>query len=77
VLAAWSSRRQARLGIGREPVQIGVNRRELTPDRGMILGQNWGGSANPNVDVLRVGGEDGRSIAVLFGHAAHPGGRIS
>lgn len=72
VLMAWDSRRDARLGIGRESVQIGVNRRELTPDRGMVLGQNWDGPVNPNVDVLRVDGEDGRTIAVLFSHAAHP-----
>ncbi|MBN1670474.1 MAG: neutral/alkaline non-lysosomal ceramidase N-terminal domain-containing protein [Kiritimatiellae bacterium] len=72
VTVAWQNRRRAGLGFAQEPVQIGVNRREMTPDRGMILGRDWSKPVNPVVDVLRVDGTDERPIAVLFAHAAHP-----
>jgi len=72
VTAAWNSRRDAKLGFATEPVQIGINRRELTPDRGMILGRNPDGPADRDVDVLRIDGSDAQPIAVLFSHAAHP-----
>ncbi len=72
VQMAFNDRREALIGMGTEPVQIGVNRREMTPDRGMILGHNWDGPVNPNVDVIRVDSADGRPIAVAFSHATHP-----
>ena len=63
---------EATIRIGREPVQIGLNRRadlqkqsddeKLSLDDGVI----------PWVDVLRIDGMDGNPIAILFSHAAHP-----
>lgn len=63
---------EVRWGSAREPVQIGINRREMTKDRGMILGKNPAGPIAPYVDVLRIDRMDGSPLAVLFSHAAHP-----
>jgi len=72
VIMAMRSRQPARLGIGREPVQIGFNRREKTPQGEMILGRNPAGPVAPWVDILRLDTADGRPLACFFSHAAHP-----
>ena len=70
----WASQNmvEVKWGVAREPVQVGVNRREMTTDRGMILGKNPTGPVTPHVDVLRLDRLDGSPLAVLFSHAAHP-----
>ena len=62
----------ALLFAGAGAVQVGINRREKTPDRGMILGDNPQGAVCRDVQVLRVDDATGRRKAVLFNHAAHP-----
>lgn len=59
------------LSAGRAPVQIGSNRRSLTPE-GVVMKPNPDGSVVPWVDVLQVRRLDGTPAAVLFSHAAHP-----
>jgi hypothetical protein len=52
-------------------VHFVMNRREFTPDRGVILGNNPRGLADRSVPVLRIDGGDGKLRAVLFGTACH------
>ena len=59
------------LAIGREPVQIGVNRRISIMGRTRMLANDHA-PILPHVDVLRVDTTDGKTMAVLFNHAAHP-----
>jgi len=61
----------ASLRVGRAAVQVGVNRRVLTED-GVVMLPNPDGPVVPWVDVLQVNDGDGRPLAVLFSHAAHP-----
>jgi len=69
---AYNSRMDAKLGFGRTPVQIGVNRRQKRDDGNMALGVNPDGSVAPYVDVVRVDNAEGNPIAIFFSHAAHP-----
>lgn len=59
------------LNAGRAPVQIGYNRR-LMQDGEIVMAPNPEGAIVPWVDVLEAKDADGRRIAVLFSHAAHP-----
>ncbi len=68
---AQAALQPARLGAGRGPVQVGINRREMR-DGQMILGRNPAGPVAPYTDVIRVDDADGRPLAILCAHAAHP-----
>ena len=59
------------LRVGREPAQIGYNRR-IMRDGKITMAPNFTGAVVPWVDVLGAYDGDGRRIAVLFLHAAHP-----
>ena len=59
------------LNAGRAPVQIGYNRR-LMQDGQIVMAPNPDGAIVPWVDVLEAQDTEGRRIAVLFSHAAHP-----
>ena len=59
------------LNAGRAPVQIGYNRR-LMQDGEIVMAPNPYGAIVPWVDVLEAKDADGRRIAALFSHAAHP-----
>lgn len=59
------------LRVGRAPAQAGLNRRLQTP-KGVVMKPNPQGVTVPWVDVLRVDGRDGKPLAILFSHAAHP-----
>jgi neutral ceramidase len=59
------------LAAGRAPVQIGVNRRLALLSTTRMM-PNPAGPLAPWVDVIRVDRVDGRPLAVLFSHAAHP-----
>ncbi len=61
----------ASLAVGRAPAQIGFNRRFPTA-AGIFMKPNPQGTIVPWVDVLRVDGRKGKTIAILFSHAAHP-----
>jgi hypothetical protein len=60
-----------RLTYGREPTQIGFNRRKLHGDR-VVMAPDPHGAVVPWVDVLSAESLDGLRKAVLFSHAAHP-----
>lgn len=67
---ALSDLRPAHLDWGRSVATFVMNRREFTT-RGVILGTNPSGPADRTVPVLRATGEDGATMAVLFGAATH------
>lgn len=71
VKMAAASLQPARLGAGRGPVQVGINRRELR-DGEIVLGRDPNKPVTPYVDVLRVDTAEGAPLAVLFHHACHP-----
>ncbi len=68
---ASASLRPAALHVGRAPVQIGYNRR-LMRNGQIVMAPNADGAIVPWVDVLEAKAVDGRRIALLFSHAAHP-----
>ena len=61
----------AMLNVGRAPAQIGYNRR-LMENGQVVMAPNPDGAIVPWVDVLEAKASDGKRIAVLFSHAAHP-----
>jgi neutral ceramidase len=71
VQQAQAAAKPARLRRGREPIQIGFNRRLLRGDA-IEMAPNPHGAVIPWVDLLAVEEENGKPIAVLFSHAAHP-----
>jgi len=62
----------AELRVGRASVQIGFHRRVVGENGVVHMDVNKDGPVVPWVDVLAVYGEDGRPLAVVFEHAAHP-----
>lgn len=60
------------LRAGREPVQVGVNRRLELHTRSGPGQPGAGDGVVPWVDVLRVDNAHGTPVAILFSHAAHP-----
>ncbi len=71
VADAMETLQSVTLAVGREPVQIGSNRRISIMGRTRML-SNAHGPVIPHVDVLRVDAPNGDTLAVLFSHAAHP-----
>jgi len=68
---ALDRQQAATVGCARGEVQVGINRREMTP-QGMRLGRNPEGPIAPYVDVMAVRDGDGTLSAAYFSHAAHP-----
>ena len=58
------------LGHGREPVSVGVNRRDHTAE-GVVMRPNEAGVRIPWVDVVAVDTMEGAPLARFFVHAAH------
>ena len=72
-LAAMAANRlvPARLGTSVGEARIGINRRELTPDGSILLGENPSGPVDHEVRVIKIDDFGGRPIAVLFAHGCH------
>lgn len=62
--------RPCRLGTLREPVSVGINRREMRQGA-LVLGLNPTGTSAPYVDVVAVDTVEGEPLARYFVHAAH------
>ena len=60
-----------RMGAKRADSFIGINRRELTEDDRVILGQNPWGCFNPKMTVLSFMREDGTILANMIHYGAH------
>jgi hypothetical protein len=71
VAAAAKDPQPARLSWSVGVVHFVMNRREMTLERGIILGVNPRGQADRSVPVLRIDGADGSPRAILFGAASH------
>jgi hypothetical protein len=71
VAAACKRLEPVTVRAGRAPVRIGSNRRLWTGDA-IVMKPNPDGPVVPWVDVLAVDRVDGRALAILFSHAAHP-----
>ncbi len=67
---ALGSLQPASVALGHGNAGFAVNRREVAPN-GIKLGVNPNGPVDHDVPVLRVSGDDGKLIAVLFGYACH------
>ena len=67
---AVESARPAALRYGTAPVQIGVNRRQVVPGRGMVLGEAPNRPADTAVRVVQLLSDE--ASIVLFCHACHP-----
>jgi hypothetical protein len=71
IATAASALRPAALRSGREPVQLGRNRRLPTPE-GVLMAPNPAGAVAPWTDVLCVCDMSDKPLAVVYSHAAHP-----
>ena len=67
---AYDGRQPAALGSLREPISVGINRREMR-EQGMTIGRNERGLTAPWVDVVAVDTMAGQPLARFFVHAAH------
>lgn len=67
---AFTSRQPCALGVLREPVAVGINRRQVQGGQ-MTIGRNDAGVTAPWVDVVAVDTVAGQPLARLFVHAAH------
>jgi len=69
---ALSRMRPVKLGVGWGASDIGINRRERSPDGTTVLGQNPEGPIDRDVGVVRIDALEGDPIAVLVNFATHP-----
>lgn len=60
-----------RLGYGKGECGFNINRRLRTP-AGIVMRPNPDGAQDRRVQVVRLDGEDGGPVAVLFRYACHP-----
>jgi hypothetical protein len=74
--AAWAAvnaLRPARLAGGSGSCRINVNRRFQRPEDGaVVVGRNWEGAVDREVQVLRIDGTDGEPLAAVVNYACHP-----
>ena len=72
VQEAQQNLKPARMGIGWGSSDIGINRREKTPDGRIILGNNYDGPVDREVGIARIEDIEGNPIACLVNFATHP-----
>ena len=70
-LQAATAAGPVRWGTGRQPLRVGVNRRERQADGTTRIGVNPEGPVAPWVDVVWFERLDGTPLVVLWQHAAH------
>lgn len=71
VKEAVNSLTPAVMGVGTTHSEVGVNRREMTEDGSIILGQNPYGIFDPTMTVVSFKGLDGAPIANVVHYGAH------
>ncbi len=62
----------AKMGIGETSSNVGINRREMTPEGVVILGQNPGGPFDSRMRVLSFKNTDDKEIVSLIHYGCHP-----
>lgn len=71
--AAIRNMRPARMAAGRGTCAIAVNRRFRRPEDGaVVVGRNWDGPVDHDVQVLRFDALDGAPLATVVDYACHP-----
>ena len=71
--AALNNLQPARLAAGRGTCSIGVNRRFRRPeDDAVIVGLNWDGVVDPDLQVVRIDSQAGQPLAAIVNYACHP-----
>ena len=73
---AWEAIRNlspARIAAGSGSCRIGVNRRFRRPEDGaVVVGRNWDGPTDPEVQLIRIDGLSGQPLAAIVNYACHP-----
>lgn len=69
--AALSSLKPVRVGVGVDKSLVGVNRREITSDGQVTLGQNPEGVFDPSMTVVKFVDASGDCIANIIHYGAH------
>ncbi len=62
----------AKMGIGEISSEVGINRREMTPEGTVILGQNPNGPFDSRMRVLSFKNTDDKEIVSLIHYGCHP-----
>src|SRR5919199_3700468 len=71
--AALRNLRPVRVAAGSGSCAIAVNRRFRRPEDGaVVVGRNWEGPVDHEVQVVRIDGEDGQPVAAIVNYACHP-----
>ncbi len=70
-ISAASDMKEALIGIGTTDSEVGVNRREITEDGSIILGQNPFGVFDKTMTVIAFKGLDGKPVANLIHYTCH------
>jgi hypothetical protein len=71
--AAIQNLRPARIAGGSGHCAIAVNRRMQRPgDNAVVVGRNWDGPVDHQVQLLRIDGIDGEPLAAIVNYACHP-----
>jgi hypothetical protein len=68
---AWAIKEPVTMGYATGESHIGINRRELTLDNKIILGQNPWGPYNPKMSVLSFKNESGACVANMIHYGMH------
>lgn len=74
VFEAKANLQPARLSVGLGQCDIGVNRREKTPDGRIIFGENPSGPVDRAVLVARIESDQGKPLAALVNFTCHANG---
>jgi hypothetical protein len=69
--AAVSSLIPAKLGVGTTESNVGINRREITPEGNILLGQNPWGLYDPTMTVICLRGLDDSPIVNIIHYCCH------
>lgn len=69
---AISNMQSAKMGIGQTISNVGINRREMTPENTVILGQNPNGPFDGRMRVLSFKTLDDKEIVSLIHYGCHP-----
>jgi len=72
IAEAHANRTDAAWGVGVGNAQIGINRRERTPEGATKLGRNPDGPIDTDVGVVRIDTRGGEPIAAVIHHPCHP-----
>jgi len=71
VCDAIANMKDAVMGVGVTESLVGINRRELSLDGAVILGQNPWGPFNKEMTVIAFKGKDGEGIGCMIHYGAH------